>query len=86
MEQSYYLECDSGSGDQEIPRLLCSLSWTNWIQPTSSHPNPLKSILILPFHVWREYPSGPLPLGFPAKIFLDYAFFILTCVPPLRPM
>jgi len=50
----------------------CSLSWARWIQSTPSHPNFLRSILILSSHERLFLLCGLFPLGFPTKIL--YAF------------
>jgi len=44
-----------------------SLHWARSIQSMPSHPTSGRSIFILTSHLCLCLPSGPLPLGFPAK-------------------
>jgi hypothetical protein len=57
-----------------------SLSWARWILSTSSRPLPLRSILILSYHLCLGLPSGVFPSDFPTNIL--YAFFIYACYVP----
>jgi hypothetical protein len=43
------------------------VSWTKWIQFTTSHYICLKSILILSFYLYQSHPSGLFPSGFRTK-------------------
>jgi hypothetical protein len=52
----------------------CSLSWSSWIQSTSSHPVSLISILILSSHLLLVIPSGLFPSGIRPSRGLSVAF------------
>jgi hypothetical protein len=45
-----------------------SLSWDRWIQSTTLHPNPVRSVLILSSYICLGLTSDLFPSSFPAKI------------------
>ena len=56
-----------------------SLSWTRSIQSITTHPNSLRSILILSFHLLLGLPSGLFPSEIPNKTLCTSVLFPNTC-------
>jgi hypothetical protein len=94
MEQRPSWEASGHSASQEIPCLYgtrrfitvfttrhSSLSWARWIQSTPFHAIPLRSVIILSYHLWLGFPSGLILSGFPTKTLYAFLIFLMraTC-------